>query len=751
MSKLLDGLNDMQKAAVTKTEGPVLVTAGAGSGKTTVITRRIGYIIEKGLAQPWQILAITFTNKAASEMAERVNNLIPESAGDIWIKTFHSACLRILRRDIEKLGYGSNFNIYDTSDQKRLVKECISACGFSEENYPVKSVMSAISNAKNASKSASEFAAENESDFRGRNYAKMYELYERRLKENNALDFDDLLVKTDELFGKHPDVLSYYQNKFKYIMVDEYQDTNHVQYKLVSALAAKHGNLCVVGDDDQSIYKFRGADITNILDFESQFKNAVNIKLEQNYRSTQNILSAANSVISNNVGRKEKNLWTDRGNGEKITLKAASTQIDEAMYIGGEIEKLVKSGEYSYSDCAVLYRTNAQTRSFEENFTCPYRILSGLRFYDRKEVKDILAYIRVIYNCHDDVNLTRIINTPKRGIGDTTVGKISTIARSVGKSMFDIITDDSYAEPFGKTWLKLKSFAEVIKDLSQMVDSAPLTELFDAIYEKTGYLASVQEDKSPESIGRLENLEEFKSKAAEYEKSVENPTFEGFLDNISLVSDVDNYDEEQNAVVMMTLHSAKGLEFPVVFICGLETGLFPGAMSQLYDEDMEEERRLCYVGITRAKKKLYLTYAKQRMTYGKTESRLPSCFIDEIPSELINKEIDFAARISRFDSAPSIATGRVGSASGGGGANYIGTKQNLDSVLSTYGIGTASAKMTQSAPIDFKKGDRVFHKKFGEGMISDITPMGDDAELEIMFDRVGTRRLLASFAKLEKR
>ncbi len=741
MSNLLDGLNDMQIKAVTTTDGPILVIAGAGSGKTTVITRRIGYIIEKGLAKPWQILAITFTNKAAAEMLERVTSLIPESSGDIWIKTFHSACLRILRRDIDKLGYGSNFNIYDTSDQKRLVKTCIADCGLSEDNYPVKSVMSAISSAKNRSISVAEFISENENDFRGKNYARMYELYEKRLKENNSLDFDDLLLKTWELFDKFPEVLEYYQNKFKYIMVDEYQDTNHVQYKLVEALAAKSGNICVVGDDDQSIYKFRGADIGNILDFESHFKNAVNIKLEQNYRSTQNILTAANTVISNNIGRKGKELWTDKGDGDKITLKAAATQIDEAMYIGREIDKLVQSGKYTYSDCAILYRTNAQTRAFEENLTCPYRILSGLRFYDRKEIKDILAYIRVLFNPDDDVNLARIINTPRRGIGDTTVDKLQTIAQSVGRSLFDIITDPQYADVLGRARVRIEEFAAMINSLRDMVDKVALPELFDAIYDRSGYLASIEQDKDPESIGRLENLQEFRSKAAEYQQNVEDATFEGFLDNISLVSDIDNYDETQNAVVMMTLHSAKGLEFPVVFICGMETGLFPGAMSEMYDDEMEEERRLCYVGITRAKRKLYLTYAKQRMLYGKTESRLPSRFIDEIPDSLMDKEVERGGRMQSMGRESTSSKGLV---------YGIGAKPDLSSVISAYGIGTASSKVAETAPCDFKKGDRVSHKKFGTGMICDITPTGGDTELEISFDRVGTRRLLASFAKLEK-
>ncbi len=727
----------MQRQAVTTTEGPVLVIAGAGSGKTTVITRRIGYILEQHLARPWEILAITFTNKAAAEMLERVTRLIPDIAGDIWIKTFHSACLRILRRDIGKLGYSSNFNIYDTADQKRLVKECIKQCMLNEENFPVKSVMGKISAAKNASISCEEFAVQNEADFRMKNYARIYTLYQKKLKENNALDFDDLIGMTVQLFEQHPDVLEYYQTKFKYIMVDEYQDTNNAQYRLVAQLAAKHKNLCVVGDDDQSIYKFRGADITNILDFERQFAGAVNIKLEQNYRSTQTILDAANGVISNNFQRKEKKLWTDAGAGEKILLRPCTDQVDEAMYIGREIETLVGSGQYRYGDIAILYRTNAQTRSFEENLTCPYRILSGLRFYDRKEIKDMLSYLRVLFNPADDVNLLRIINVPKRGIGDTTMDKISAMAASVGKSIYEIVTDPAYAEVLGRAAGKIQVFMEMMEDLRGQIGRVSVPELIDEVLDKSGYLDALLAEHTAEAAGRIENLEELKSKAVEYEKTVEEPSFAGFLDNISLVSDVDNYDEQQDAVVMMTLHSAKGLEFPVVFICGMEKGLFPSFQSEFDPDQIEEERRLCYVGITRAKKRLYLTYAKTRTLYGKTESRVISGFVGEIPRELLTELEPVRKPCVEYhftdnESAPSLQD----------------KKKQLQSVLDTYGIGVK--KPVPSASFSLKKGDRVLHRKFGEGMITAIHETAGDTELEVSFDNVGTRKLMASFAKLKK-
>lgn len=745
MEELLDGLNDMQRQAVLATDGPLLVLAGAGSGKTTVLTKRIAYILALKKARPWEILAITFTNKAAKEMADRIAALVPDSASDMWIKTFHSACLRILRKDIDRLGYTSNFNIYDTSDQKRLVKECIKDSMLSEDMYPVKSVMFVISDCKNKGITPDEYLQNNDGDFRAKGYGKIFRRYTNRLKENNALDFDDLLCKTVELFENNPDVLEYYQNKFRYILVDEYQDTNNIQYRLVAMLAQKYRNLCVVGDDDQSIYKFRGADVTNILDFEKQFRDAKVIKLEQNYRSTQNILDAANEVISNNINRKQKKLWTDRGDGAKIIVRSLNDQIGEAQYINNTIESFVRTGEYKYSDFAILYRTNAQTRSFEENLTCPYRILAGLRFYDRREIKDLLSYLRVIFNPADDTNLSRIVNVPKRGIGDTTVGKISALAMSVGKSMFDIITDPGYAEAIGRSYSKIASFAQMINEIRSLVNEISVSELIEVILKRTGYLESLVAENAQEAQGRIENIEELKSKAIEYEEKVENPSFEGFLDNISLVSDVDNYDEEQDAVVLMTLHSAKGLEFPVVFMCGMEYGLFPSMMAEMEEGGIEEERRLCYVGITRAKSRLYMTWARMRTLYGKTEARMITRFISEISAEHL--DIEEPAKRQTYSAGAGAGAQSKAAPSFG--------RASVDSIMNAYNLKRASAvnrplNTSLAAACDIKKGDRVKHKKFGEGLVLSVTDRSDDTALEISFDNVGTRTLMASFAKLTK-
>lgn len=745
MEELLDGLNDMQRQAVLATDGPLLVLAGAGSGKTTVLTKRIAYILALKKARPWEILAITFTNKAAKEMSDRIAALVPDSASDMWIKTFHSACLRILRKDIDRLGYTSNFNIYDTSDQKRLVKECIKDSMLSEDMYPVKSVMFVISDCKNKGITPDEYLQNNDGDFRAKGYGKIFRRYTNRLKENNALDFDDLLCKTVELFENNPDVLEYYQNKFRYILVDEYQDTNNIQYRLVAMLAQKYRNLCVVGDDDQSIYKFRGADVTNILDFEKQFRDAKVIKLEQNYRSTQNILDAANEVISNNINRKQKKLWTDRGDGAKIVVRSLNDQIGEAQYINNTIESFVRTGEYKYSDFAILYRTNAQTRSFEENLTCPYRILAGLRFYDRREIKDLLSYLRVIFNPADDTNLSRIVNVPKRGIGDTTVGKISALAMSVGKSMFDIITDPGYAEAIGRSYSKIASFAQMINEIRSLVNEISVSELIEVILKRTGYLESLVAENAQEAQGRIENIEELKSKAIEYEEKVENPSFEGFLDNISLVSDVDNYDEEQDAVVLMTLHSAKGLEFPVVFMCGMEYGLFPSMMAEMEEGGIEEERRLCYVGITRAKSRLYMTWARMRTLYGKTEARMITRFISEISAEHL--DIEEPAKRQTYSAGAGAGAQSKAAPSFG--------RASVDSIMNAYNLKRASAvnrplNASLAAACDIKKGDRVKHKKFGEGLVLSVTDRSDDTALEISFDNVGTRTLMASFAKLTK-
>lgn len=742
MNDIMQGLNDRQKEAVTCTEGPLLVLAGAGSGKTTVLTRRVAYILENNLAKPWQILAITFTNKAAAEMKERIAAMVPE-ADDIWVRTFHSCCVRILRRDIASIGYDSSFNIYDASDQKRIVKECIKDCGLNEENYPVKSIISIISDCKNKDISPEEFASKNSFSYREKQIARLYEEYEKKLKKNNSLDFDDLILKTVLLFKTCPDVLKYYQNKFKYILVDEYQDTNGCQYKLVEMLAREHRNLCVVGDDDQSIYKFRGADISNILDFEHYFTEAKVVKLEQNYRSTQNILTVANNVISNNRMRKAKALWTNEGDGEKIVLRALNDQVSEAVYVNNQIEQLVSKHGYKYSDFAILYRTNAQTRSFEENLTCPYRILAGLRFYDRKEIKDILAYLRVLFNPNDDHNLTRIINVPKRSIGDSTVAKLQSYASTVGKSIYDVITDGSYAEILGRTNTKIAEFAEMIKKLRDMKDSVSVTELIEEMLNVTGYVSRLLLESPPdEALSRIENVEEFKSKAKEYEEKVENPTFEGFLDNISLVSDVDNYDENQNAVVLMTLHSAKGLEFPVVFMCGMENGLFPSFMSEMEEGGIEEERRLCYVGITRARKKLYFTYAKQRTLYGKTEARMRSRFVDEVPMEYLDIEVK---RQSGFNAVYNISSAPKSSKIPT--FSFSSSKSTFSGVP---GVSRGSDIKGTAQTGDIKKGDRVMHKKFGTGLVLSVNDVSGDIQYEISFENVGTRSLMASFAKLTK-
>ena len=749
---IFEGLNNEQAQAVRTTDGPLLVLAGAGSGKTTVLTRRIAYIIEQGKARPWQILAITFTNKAAGEMLSRISSLVPDNAGDMWIKTFHSACLRILRCDIEKLGskYTNVFNVYDTTDQKRLVKECVKALNLSDDMYPQKMLLSRISDCKNKGITPDEYE-KSVYDFKQKNIARIYRMYQAKLEDNNSLDFDDLLNKTVELFTKCPDVLEYYQNKFKYILVDEYQDTNNIQYRLVALLAAKHRNLCVVGDDDQSIYKFRGADITNILDFEKQFKEAQVIKLEQNYRSTQNILDAANSVITNNRDRKSKRLWTSAGEGEKITLSVLDDQIGEASYINNCIEKMVSTGNYKYNDFAILYRTNAQPRAFEENLTCPYRILAGLRFYDRKEIKDILSYLRTIYNPSDDINLTRIINVPRRGIGETTISKIQALAASVGKSMFDIISDPDYLEALGRAASKLKDFTDMIESFIARKSQIPVTALIDEVLTRTGYSESVLSENPDEARSRIENIEEFRSKAFEYQNTVENPTFEGFLDNISLVSDVDNHDSEQDAVVLMTLHSAKGLEFPVVFMCGMEKGLFPSLMSEMEEGGMEEERRLCYVGITRAKKKLYITAARYRTIYGQTTPQLLSQFVDEIKDDLIEdagQKRNFIARNHDSSSTYNIYKNSVSYQSPTG----FGTpRTSVASIVDKYGIIPASSlKSIQDESFDLKKGDKVYHRKFGNGMVISVSPSGGDHLVEILFDNVGTKNLMASIAKLKK-
>ncbi len=610
MNNMLDKLNERQKEAVLATEGPVLVLAGAGSGKTTVLVNRIAYMISEKHIRPWNILAITFTNKAAREMKDRIERLLGDTSKDMWIGTFHSVCVRILRSCIDLLGYSRDFVIYDTADTKTVMKECLRELDIDEKSFPVRNVLSIISNAKNDLMDAATFENVYKSDYRMSIIAKIYYRYQTKLRKNNAVDFDDIILNTVKILSENPDVLSKYQDKFRYILVDEYQDTNNSQYLLINLLAQANRNLCVVGDDDQSIYKFRGANIGNILNFEDDYSDVQKITLDQNYRSTQNILDAANSVISNNKGRMGKSLWTSNGDGTKVYVYTGTNEYDEARYIARQIKKHFDE-QGSFSDCAILYRTNAQSRVIEEMLmreSVPYKVLSGLRFYDRKEIKDIIAYLRVVYNPNDDVSLARIINEPKRKIGNATLEKARNIAREKETSLYDVISHaDDYPE-FKTAIKKLLSFSEIIQSLIKLKDTVTIEELTGRILNDTGYMPALVMEDTTESKTRIENLGEFISVITEFEKNEETGNTLGeFLENISLVSDIDGYDENEDSAVLMTIHSAKGLEFPIVFLSGLEEGLFPGMRSMESDDDIEEERRLCYVAITRAKEQLYIT------------------------------------------------------------------------------------------------------------------------------------------------
>lgn len=738
MTDIFGKLNNMQKEAVSHTEGPLLVLAGAGSGKTRVITYRIAYLVSEKKVAPWNILAITFTNKAAAEMRERIEKLCGESAEGMWVRTFHSACVRILRRDIDKIGYDKGFTIYDADDQKRLVKDCLKSLNLDEKKFPVSSCIAFIGSAKDEFISPEEFLDIYRGNEKMHTIGRVYGLYQKRLKEANSVDFDDLIILTCKLFEYYPDVLSLYQDKFKYIHIDEYQDTNNAQYKLVSLLAGKHRNLCVVGDDDQSIYKFRGANIGNILGFEKTFPDAKVIRLEQNYRSTENILKAANKVISNNEGRKGKTLWTDLGEGEKITRYEATDERDEALFIAAEIQKQNKIEGVPYSSMAVLYRMNAQARTIEESLiksAVPYKIVAGHRFYDSKEIKDIIAYLRVIINPDDNISLLRIINEPKRKIGKATMDKASLLAAENGVSIYEFISDSSALLP--KAAGALDSFVKLIEELRSSYKNMRVQDFVSMLLEKTGYVAQYSPDDM-EDIGRLENLNEFISVAANYEKDNENPSLEDFMDNVSLVSDIDGYDEEQDVVALMTLHTAKGLEFPVVFIAGLEEGVFPGTKAMFEKDEVEEERRLCYVGITRAQKKLYLTSAQTRMMFGATSYNKPSRFLDEIPKELFEEKTAISGSPSRFEAYK-------GSAGGGYGTGRYGNA-DYNKII----FGKASPPSQTSVQCSLSPGDRVRHKKFGEGLVLSARPLGNDTKLEIAFDSVGTKTLLAVYANLTK-
>ena len=737
MNNMLDKLNERQKEAVLATEGPVLVLAGAGSGKTTVLVNRIAYMISEKHIRPWNILAITFTNKAAREMKDRIERLLGDTAKDMWIGTFHSVCVRILRSCIDLLGYSRDFVIYDTADTKTVMKECLRELDIDEKSFPVRNVLSIISNAKNDLMDAATFENVYKSDYRMSIIAKIYYRYQTKLRKNNAVDFDDIILKTVKILSENPDVLSKYQDKFQYILVDEYQDTNNSQYLLINLLAQANRNLCVVGDDDQSIYKFRGANIGNILNFEDDYSDVQKITLDQNYRSTQNILDAANSVISNNKGRMGKSLWTSNGDGNKVFVYTGTNEYDEARYIARQIKKHFDE-QGSFSDCAILYRTNAQSRVIEEMLmreSVPYKVLSGLRFYDRKEIKDIIAYLRVVYNPNDDVSLARIINEPKRKIGNATLEKARNIAREKETSLYDVISHaDDYPE-FKTAIKKLLSFSEIIQSLIKLKDTVTIEDLTGRILNDTGYMPALVMEDTTESKTRIENLGEFISVITEFEKNEETGNTLGeFLENISLVSDIDGYDENEDSAVLMTIHSAKGLEFPIVFLSGLEEGLFPGMRSMESDDDIEEERRLCYVAITRAKEQLYITKTISRTIHGKTMPTTASRFFREIPVEYLEDKTTLQPKVAKVMQDLGVR-------------NASAPKKE---VYMTKGFGSSVKSSGSTDYSKFKAGDAVEHRTFGRGEILKATPCGNDCILEIQFESIGFKRLMAAFAKVKK-
>ena len=765
---IYDKLNEPQREAVYHTDGPLLILAGAGSGKTRVLTHRIAYLIGERGVNAWNILAITFTNKAAEEMRQRVDNLVGFGAESVWVSTFHSACVRILRRFIDRLGYENHFTIYDTDDQKTLIKEVCRKVDVDTKVFKERSLLSAISSAKNEMILPDEFELNAGGDFAKMKIAKVYREYEAQMRANNALDFDDLLVKTVQLLQTQPDVLESYQERFRYIMVDEYQDTNTVQFQLVSLLAGKYKNLCVVGDDDQSIYKFRGANIRNILDFEHEFPDAKVIKLEQNYRSTGNILNAANSVIANNRGRKEKSLWTENGEGELIRLRQFDTAFDEADFIGEDIKSAVRQGG-SYNDSAVLYRTNAQSRLLEEKFIAmniPYKIVGGVNFYARREIKDLLAYLKTIDNGRDDVAVRRIINVPKRGIGLTTINRIQESATERGIGFYEALLAPELIAGVGRSATKLDSFAALIEYFKTLAEEMNITDLLQEVIEKTGYIESLENEDKEEAKTRKENIDELISKAATYEESCqdkdEKATLSGFLEEVALVADIDSLDEDQEYVVLMTLHSAKGLEFPRVYLAGMEDGLFPGYMSiNAGDrEELEEERRLCYVGITRAEQELTLTSARRRMVHGETQYNPMSRFVKEIPRELLDtgnkkftQETEMPAQQNTYARAREAF--RAQAFAGALGGMTPAKNQGVGKPLTGSQALASLQKGSQLAaggngPLGYEVGDRVRHVKFGEGTVMDIKEGGRDHEVTIEFDSVGTRKMFAKFARLVK-
>lgn len=741
---IYDSLNEPQREAVYDTEGPLLLLAGAGSGKTRVLTHRIAYLIEEKHVNPWNILAITFTNKAASEMRERVDKIVGMGSESIWVSTFHSMCVRILRRYIDRLGYDTNFTIYDTDDQKTLMKDVCRFLQLDTKVYKERTLLGAISAAKNEMISPEEFRIQAEGDFTRKKIAEAYIEYEKEMRANNALDFDDLLVKTVQLFQTQPDVLKYYQNRFRYIMVDEYQDTNTVQFILVSTLAGKYKNLCVVGDDDQSIYKFRGANIKNILNFEQVFTDAKVIKLEQNYRSTGNILNAANAVIAHNKGRKAKALWTENEQGEQVQFRQFDSAYEEAEFVVRDIRRNVNMKGEAYNDHAILYRTNAQSRMFEEKLVVsniPYKIVGGINFYARREIKDLLAYLKTIENGKDDLAVRRIINVPKRGIGATTIGRIQDYAYEHEISFYEASKAAAGIQGVGRSAGKIERFVAVIEEMKAESDFLTISDLMDSIIETTGYVEELQAETDEEAEARLENIEELKNKMKAYEEECEEAgekaTLSGFLEQVALVADIDSLDETSDYVVLMTLHSAKGLEFPNVYLTGMEDGLFPSYMSINSEDPMEveEERRLCYVGITRAKKRLTLTCARRRMIHGTTQYNRVSRFVEEIPEDLLTEHVVFEKK-KEVESVKSTA--------------YQQAKQAFHSKPFAAAKPVQQFGKKQDGTLDYEVGDRVRHVKFGEGLVTQITSGGRDYEVTVNFDTAGVKKMFAMFARLQK-
>ena len=736
-------LNEQQKLGVFTTEGPVLILAGAGSGKTRVLTHRVAYLIEEKGVAPYHIMAITFTNKAAGEMRERINAMVGMGAESIWVSTFHSSCVRMLRRFADRLGYDTSFAIYDADDSKTLMKDICKRLEIDTKVYKEKSFLNAISAAKNELISPEEFALQAAGDFNKTRQAQVYREYQARLKANNAMDFDDLIMKTVELLKFDTEVRTFYQEKFQYIMVDEYQDTNTAQFELVRLLASGRENLCVVGDDDQSIYKFRGANIYNILNFEKYFPNATVIKLEQNYRSTENILNAANGVIANNTGRKEKRLWTEAPAGDKIFYQQFDSAYEEADYIARDIAAKVRRGEYTYGDCAILYRTNGQSRLLEEKLIMsgiPYKIVGGVNFYARREVKDLLSYMKVVDNAQDDLAVQRIINVPKRGIGATSIGRAADYAYANGMNLFEALERAQEIPSLGRAVPKITPFVDLIHHFREVCANRGLACLLQEIIDATGYVEELKAENTEEARGRIDNIDELLSKVVSYEQEAEEPTLSGFLEEVALVADIDSLDEDGSYVVLMTLHSAKGLEFANVYLSGMEDGLFPSYMSIVSDhsdEEIEEERRLCYVGITRAREHLALTGARMRMMRGETQYHGISRFVREIPQELIAG--------STWEPKPKDSFVGAGSS----GYQKMSSMKSTPLAAQTYQAKNFGTKI-QKDRLDDGEGDRVRHVKFGEGTVVQINDGGRDFEVTVEFDQAGRKKMFASFAKLEK-